>query len=55
MDTYTPITESLCCTPETNTTLLINFTPILKKKLKIINKIKMQKNTDIKYILRMSY
>jgi len=25
------ITESLCCTPETNTTLSINYTPILKK------------------------
>ena len=22
------ITESLCCTPENNTTLLINYTPI---------------------------
>ena len=28
------ITESLCCTPETNTTLLINYTPIENKKLK---------------------
>ena len=28
------ITESLCCTPETNPTLLINYTPILKKKNK---------------------
>ena len=27
------ITESLCCTPETNTIWLINYTPI-KKKLK---------------------
>ena len=25
---YICITESLCCTPETNTTLLINYTPI---------------------------
>ena len=28
-----PTTESLCCTLETNTTLLINYTP-KKKKLK---------------------
>ena len=27
------ITESLCCTPETNTTLLINYTPIENKNL----------------------
>ena len=26
------ITESLCCTPETKTTLLINYTP--KRKIK---------------------
>ena len=26
------ITESLCCTPETNTALLINYTSIEKKK-----------------------
>ena len=29
---YICITESLCCTPETNTTLLINYTPIKKKQ-----------------------
>ena len=28
IDTCICITESLCCTPETNTTLLINYTPI---------------------------
>ena len=28
--TYVCITESLCCTLETNTTLLINYTPTLK-------------------------
>ena len=28
IDTCTCITESLCCTPETNTTLLINCTPV---------------------------
>ena len=28
LDTCICITESLCCTPETNTTLLINYTPI---------------------------
>ena len=28
------ITESLCCTPETNTALLIKYIPILKKSLK---------------------
>ena len=26
------ITESLCCIPETNTTLYINYTPIKKKR-----------------------
>ena len=31
MDIYVCITESLCCTPETNTTLEINYTLILKK------------------------
>ena len=29
--------ESLCCPPETITTLLINYTPIQDKKLKKIN------------------
>ena len=29
---YICITESLCCTPETNTTLQINYTSIKKKK-----------------------
>ena len=29
---YIYITESLCCTPEINTTLLINYTPIKKKQ-----------------------
>ena len=28
IDTCTCITESLCCTPETNTILLINYAPI---------------------------
>ena len=28
IDTCICITESLCCTPETNITLLINYTPI---------------------------
>ena len=28
---YVCITESLCCTPETNTTLLINYISIKKK------------------------
>ena len=32
---YTCITESLCCIPETNTTLYINSTSILKNKNKI--------------------
>ena len=30
---YISKTESLCCTAETNTTLLINSTPIQNKKL----------------------
>ena len=29
--TYIWITESFCCTPETNTTLLINYTTIYNK------------------------
>ena len=29
---YIHITESLCCTPETNTTLYINYTSIKKKE-----------------------
>ena len=32
MDICICITESLCCTPETNTTLLIDYTPIYNKK-----------------------
>ena len=32
------ITELLCCTPETNTTLLINYTRILNEKFKNKNK-----------------
>ena len=32
IDTCICITESLCCTPEINTTLLINYTPISFKK-----------------------
>ena len=30
------ITDSLCCTPETNTTLKINYTPIKRKKFVVI-------------------
>ena len=32
MDTCVRMTESLCCSPETNTTLLIGYTPIQNKK-----------------------
>ena len=32
---FISITESLGCTTETNTTLSINYTPILNKKFKI--------------------
>ena len=38
IDTCICITESLCCTPETNTTLLINSTPTLNKKFKKVSK-----------------
>ena len=34
MNICTCITESFCCTPETNTTLFINYTPIKKKPRK---------------------
>ena len=33
-DTCICVTKSLCCTPETNTTLLINYAPIENKILK---------------------
>ena len=35
IDTCVHITESLCCTPETNTTLLINYTPIDRKSTRL--------------------
>ena len=34
VDTCICMTESLCCQPETITTLLISYTPIYNKKLK---------------------
>ena len=34
MDTCICMTESLCCSPETTTTLLIGYTPIQNKSLK---------------------
>jgi len=34
MDTYICMAESLCCSPETITTLLIDYTPIQNKKFK---------------------
>ena len=34
MDMCMCMTDSLCCTPETNTTLLVNYTPIKLKKKK---------------------
>ena len=42
IDTCIFITVSLCCTPKTNTTLLINYTPIknsLKKKKQRVTKL----------------
>ena len=33
-DTYICMAESLCCPPETITTLLFSYTPIQNKKLK---------------------
>ena len=40
MDMCMCMTDSLCCTPETNTTLLVNYTPIkLKKKKQILKQI----------------
>ena len=38
MDTSICMAESLCCSPETTTTLLISYTPIQNKKLKITKK-----------------
>ena len=37
VDTCICITESLCCTPETVTTVFINCTPIWNKKVKELN------------------
>jgi hypothetical protein len=34
MDTCICVAESLCCSPETITTLLIRYTPIQSKKFK---------------------
>ena len=31
---FTCMTDSICCTPETNTTLKVNYTPIKFKKKK---------------------
>ena len=38
MDTSICMAESLCCSPETTTTLLISYTPIQNKKLNITKK-----------------
>ena len=38
MDTYTCMAESLHCSPQTITTLLIGYTPIQNKKLKVWKK-----------------
>ena len=35
MDAFICIIDSLCCTPETNTTLEVNYTPKTFLKLKI--------------------
>ena len=42
-DTYVCITESLCCTPETNTTLYFNYTSIKKRKKTIGNSLAVQR------------
>ena len=42
------ITESLCCTLETNTTLFINFTPVQNKK---VLKIKLPCNTHETHVI----
>ena len=38
MDICTGITDSCCCTPETNMTFQINYTPIKLKKKDILTK-----------------
>ena len=38
MDTFIYMTESLCCSPETITTLLIGYTPTQNKKFKQKNR-----------------
>ena len=42
---YRCITESLCCTAVINTTLYINYTPILKKRNILLKRILLQGNT----------
>ena len=37
MDVCRHITDSLCCTPEMNTTLYINYTPTKTKKKSVLN------------------
>ena len=49
IDTCICITKSLCCTPETNTTLLINYTP------NKINKILKNKNKINKGLIRVNW
>ena len=45
-DTCICMAESLCCSPETTTTLLIGYTPIQNKKFKVWGKKK--RNTTVR-------
>ena len=48
---YIYITESFCCTLETNTTLQINYTPILKNKEDTMNFWRREVKSSFKYIV----
>ena len=45
-NTYIFITELLCCAPETNTTLLVDYT-LIKKKNKIKTKCQFKKKKEL--------
>ena len=46
MDTCICMAESLCCSPETTTTLLISCTPIQNKKFNVWGKNRQRKKTN---------
>ena len=49
MDTRTCMAESLCCPPETITTLLISYTPMKNKKFFLKEKVFLKRKNTINY------